>query len=257
VEIAENGKVAVDKVTGSEPGYYDAVLMDIQMPVMDGYEATRRIREWEFKVQSSRFKVDESQPLFEQPETTNQKPQTRIPIIALTAHALKGEKEKCLAADMDDYLAKPLDEQDLHRVLLKWIAHRQAETNISNRLPSRGLSGDQAILDAQGAVERMGGKKQIYVKVLKNFAPEYGKAAERIRRCLAAGDIKNAERTAHSIKGVAATIGAVRMSRISFELEESIRDGSLDVDGLLKTFETELAKTLEAVDEFLEAEKHP
>jgi CheY-like chemotaxis protein len=106
VDTAENGRVAVERVTGSGLSYYHAVFMDIQMPVMDGYEATRRIREWESQ----------------HPETTKQKPETKIPIIALTAHALRGEKEKCLAADMDDYLAKPIDEQDLQRVLLKWIA---------------------------------------------------------------------------------------------------------------------------------------
>jgi signal transduction histidine kinase len=106
-EIAENGQVAVDKLTGAEPGYYDAVLMDIQMPVMDGYEATRQIRQWEAKAQFSDHR----------PQTT----EYRIPIIALTAHALKGQKEKCLSADMDDYLVKPLDEQGLFRVLLKWL----------------------------------------------------------------------------------------------------------------------------------------
>jgi polar amino acid transport system substrate-binding protein len=117
VEVAENGRVAVDKVTESPKGYYDAVLMDIQMPVMDGYEATRRIREWESQ----------------KPETTNQKPETKIPIIALTAHALKGEKEKCLAADMDDYLPKPIDERELHRVLLTWTTSKREEKNASNR----------------------------------------------------------------------------------------------------------------------------
>jgi CheY-like chemotaxis protein len=111
VETAENGQVAVDKVTRSPKGYYDALLMDIQMPVMDGYEATQNIREWESQ----------------QSETTNQESETRIPIIALTAHALKGEKEKCLAADMDDYLAKPLAERDLHRMLLKWIVPQHGQ----------------------------------------------------------------------------------------------------------------------------------
>jgi CheY-like chemotaxis protein len=101
VESAEDGRIAVDMVKESPRDHYNAVLMDIQMPVMDGYEATRHIREWEAASQVSGH---------------------RIPIIALTAHALKGEKEKCLAADMDDYLAKPLDEKDLHRLLLKWIA---------------------------------------------------------------------------------------------------------------------------------------
>jgi signal transduction histidine kinase/DNA-binding response OmpR family regulator len=116
VEVAGNGQVAVDKVTQLPKGYYDAVLMDIQMPIMDGYEATRRIRKWEFRGQDEPYGL-----------TAKQLPVTnfRLPIIALTAHALKGEKEKCLAVDMDDYLAKPLDEQELHRVLLNWVPSHQ------------------------------------------------------------------------------------------------------------------------------------
>ncbi len=119
VETAENGRIAVDRVTGSPRGCYSAVLMDIQMPLMDGYEATRRIREWEGQ----------------QPETTNQEPETKLPIIALTAHALKGEKEKCLTADMTDYLAKPIDEQELRRVLHKWIAPKQNQVSVSANMP--------------------------------------------------------------------------------------------------------------------------
>ncbi|MGD9364618.1 MAG: response regulator [Desulfobacteraceae bacterium] len=118
VETAENGRRAVDKVTGSEPEYYDAVFMDIQMPIMDGYEATRRIRAWEYKFQHESTDFSTNRP----PVTGH-----RIPIIALTAHAIKGEKEKCLAADMDDYLSKPLDEEYLRRMLLKWIVSRQEE----------------------------------------------------------------------------------------------------------------------------------
>jgi CheY-like chemotaxis protein len=124
VETAENGMVALDKVTASSVGYYDAVLMDIQMPVMDGYETTQRIREWEFQVQSSKLKVDESVDL----SAISHQPSARwerVPIIALTAHVLKGEKEKCLAADMDDHLAKPIDEKNLYQVLLKWVASQQ------------------------------------------------------------------------------------------------------------------------------------
>jgi CheY-like chemotaxis protein len=105
VETAENGRIAVDMVIQSPRGYYNAVLMDIQMPVMDGYQATRKIREFE-----------------KQQDATSGQRKVSTPIIALTAHAMKGEKEKCLSAGMNDYLAKPLDEQDLYQVLLMWIS---------------------------------------------------------------------------------------------------------------------------------------
>jgi PAS domain S-box-containing protein len=112
VEVADNGSMAVAKVTKSPKGYYDAVLMDIQMPTMDGYEATKIIREFE-----------------KEQDTTSEQQGTKVPIIALTAHALKGEKEKCLATNMNDYLAKPLDVKDLYWVLLKWIAPWHGEIN--------------------------------------------------------------------------------------------------------------------------------
>lgn len=101
VETAENGRIAFEKIIRSERGHYDAVFMDIQMPVLNGFEATQCIRNWESDTQSATH---------------------RIPIIALTAHALKGEREKCIEANMDDYLSKPIHEVDLHRVLVRWIA---------------------------------------------------------------------------------------------------------------------------------------
>ncbi len=118
VETAINGKIAVDKVAGASSGRYDAILMDIQMPVMDGLEATEKIRGFE-----KQHAAISQQPGAgnQEPGTGNQEPSTRIPIIALTAHAMKGEMEKCLAAGMDDYIAKPVDEKDLHRILLRRI----------------------------------------------------------------------------------------------------------------------------------------
>lgn len=138
VEIAENGKVAVNKVTSSGPEYYDAVLMDIQMPVMDGYEATRYIREWEASECAVRKARRGIAARNQHPVSGIRKPGSRIPIIALTAHALKGEEEKCLAADMDDYLPKPIDEKNLHRVLLKWLSPRMNETDTKRQ----GLTGN-------------------------------------------------------------------------------------------------------------------
>jgi signal transduction histidine kinase/CheY-like chemotaxis protein len=125
-EVAKNGRSAVDFFTAAadraEP-FFDAVLMDIEMPVMDGFEATRRIREIEFNAQ------DESSDLStHRPPTTDHRPPItdhRTPIIAMTAHALTGDREACLAAGMDDYIAKPIDEQELYAVLVKRIKSGQ------------------------------------------------------------------------------------------------------------------------------------
>jgi signal transduction histidine kinase/DNA-binding response OmpR family regulator len=127
-DVANNGREAVQAV---EQGDYDLVLMDVQMPEMDGYEATRRIRDWEFKVQSSKFKVDESRPTSEQaetmnhePRTMNHEPRTRIPIIAITANAMKGDREKCLHAGMDDYISKPVNPKKLKETIGAWLGNK-------------------------------------------------------------------------------------------------------------------------------------
>jgi CheY-like chemotaxis protein/HPt (histidine-containing phosphotransfer) domain-containing protein len=233
VETAEDGRIAVDIVKESPRDHYNAVLMDIQMPVMDGYEATRHIREWEADSQVTGH---------------------RIPIIALTAHALTGEKEKCFAAGMDDYIAKPIDEKQLERVLLKRIASKQGEVDTSNRLQAGGTSDDHTALDVQGALKRIGGRSQIYVQVLKKFAPEFGKAHEVIRRYLAAHDKEAASRMAHSVKGAAAAIGAVRLSPVAAKLETAIKNEGPDIDVLLSDFNSELEQALKAVDRFLKTE---
>jgi signal transduction histidine kinase/CheY-like chemotaxis protein/HPt (histidine-containing phosphotransfer) domain-containing protein len=240
VEIAENGQAAVEKVTGSPIDYYDAVLMDIQMPIIDGYEATRRIRQWQRQ----------------QPATGNPEPGTNLPIIALTAHALKGEKEKCLAAGMTDYLAKPIDVQDLFRALLARIAPRQ-EKNRDNpeSLPAQdGPAKETAVLDVDGALKRLAGQRRIYLNALQKSMPEFGQTHELMIRQLASGDTVAAEITAHNVKGTAATIGAVGLNQVAAKLEKAIKDGGPDLEGLLNGFKRELEHTLKAVKGLLEAQ---
>ena len=234
VEIAENGRTAVEKVTESPPGYYKAVLMDIQMPVMDGYVATRRIREWE-----------------------HLQARAGIPIIALTAHALKGEKEKCLSAGMNDYLAKPIDVQELRRVMLSWLVPSQTQSeNDLRALPEQETPDNApAVLDIEGALTRLAGHKQIYLKALKKFLPDYGKAYENLVRQLNSGDLDGANVAAHSVKGVAATIGAVGLSLAAMKLEHAIKDGDCDLEDLLADFRFKLEQTIAAIQGFLEAQK--
>jgi signal transduction histidine kinase/DNA-binding response OmpR family regulator len=242
-EVAENGRIAVDMLKNSPKEFYDAVLMDIQMPVMDGYEATRRIRQWELRAQ------DEFADLSADRSSTTH---FRIPIIALTAHALKGEKEKCLAADMDDYLSKPLDERDLYRVLLKWIAPPQ---EAAHRPQSHGrASGDQDVLDVQGALNRLGGRRQLYCKLLRKFESESATIDAIIARHIACSDKETAWRLAHTVKSMSASIGAVCLSQAAAELETAIRHNRPKIDDLLSVFKSELDKTLRSINGLLEAE---
>lgn len=259
VEIAVNGKEAVDKVTASE-GKYDAVLMDIQMPEIDGYEATRRIRDWELKTQSSKLKARESADLSASDfEITARSKQA--PIIALTAHALKGEKEKCFAAGMDDYISKPFVEEQLYRALLKWIAPRQSETMAFKLLrpattERQGASAAAAELDVQWALKRLGDRRELYIKLLGRFRPEFGNSDNTIRQCLAAGDFDTAMRTAHSTKGAAGNIGAMALSEASADLEKAIANQEQDLDDRLEHFTRALNLALELISAFLADMSH-
>lgn len=228
VEIAEDGRAALKKVTDAPIGYFDAILMDIQMPVMDGYEATRGIRAWEHK---------RSLNLLTQLPSARSE---RVPIIALTAHALKGEKEKCLAAGMDDYIAKPIDEHHLKRVLLKWILHQKEREDTVKSIQGSGLSNDLAILDVWGALKRLGGRENIYLRVVQKFIPEFGKSPEAIVDDLAAGDIESAKRTAHSLKGAAAGIGAIALSQAADKAEKAIAGKEADWQEALTSVKNEL-----------------
>lgn len=229
-ETAENGRIAVDMVTGAEQGYYDAVFMDIQMPVLDGYAATRQIR-------------------------TSQSNHGSVPIIALTAHALVGEKEKCLAAGMDDYLAKPIDEEQLVRVLLKWIPSVQGTGNGPISRAEEKPSDVHLLLDIQGALQRLGGRKAIYGKALNRFLAEFGETGEIILNQWAAGDQEGAARTAHTLKGAASTIGATILYEAAVELEQAIHEQVEDVESCCEQLSGELGKVLAAVTELVAMEQ--
>jgi signal transduction histidine kinase/CheY-like chemotaxis protein/HPt (histidine-containing phosphotransfer) domain-containing protein len=252
VETTENGRAAVEKVTTGPMGYFDAVLMDIQMPLMDGYEATRRIRAWEFKVQSSKFNLGESQSTSGQPETGNPEPGNKLPIIALTAHALKGEKEKCLAAGMDDYIPKPIDELHLRQVLRKWISHRKEREGSVTQPPDRRLPHDLAVLDVQGALGRLGGREHLYLKVVRKFIPEFGQAPEAIADDLAAGEVESAKRTAHNLNGTAAGIGAMALSQAADNAEKAISGEAADRQEALAQLKNELEKVRTEISAYLD-----
>jgi CheY-like chemotaxis protein len=259
VDTAPNGHIAVDKVNRSPIGYYDAILMDIQMPVMDGCQATRQIRKNELlgctaqsSMISSAPEQNDSQPL-----PANQSQPLHVPIIALTAHALKGEKEKCLTTGMDDYIAKPIDVEQLDKLLLKWIVPMPGEQSLPQGpcIDWQPVSADiSTVLDVPGALKRLAGKRHIYVTALKDFAPECGQADQIIGQSLAEGDRQSATRKAHTVKGVAATIGAVDLSQVAAKLQKAIEQNVVQIDEQMNLFQSELKRAMKAVDAFLSRE---
>ena len=190
VETVNNGVEAVRAVQETR---YDAVLMDIQMPEMDGYQATRRIR---------------SEPRFE-----------TLPIIAMTAHAMPEEQKKCLAAGMNAHLAKPIQPERLYATLTQWIGPMVVpdvgKEGDGDQRPLPQLPG----MDTVAGLQRMGGNRAGFLGLLIRFREDHAETATELQNALAQGDRRTAHRLAHTIKGVAGTIGAEALQRASAVLE--------------------------------------
>ena len=204
VEVAENGQVALDKVQKSS---YDLVLMDMQMPVMDGIEATLAIR-----------RLPRLQTL---------------PIVAMTANAMAEDRQSCLDAGMNDFLSKPIDPDGLWRMLIKWIPGRgvlpgpavpAAPPAAADAPADSGLPEGVAGLDVQTGLSHMMGKKPLYLAMLQRYVTGQRDCADNIRLALAAGDAATAQRAAHTLKGVSGTIGATDVSLLAGAVETAIRD---------------------------------
>ena len=204
VDVVENGREAVDAV---ERGGYAAVLMDCQMPELDGYEATREIRRREGGGRHT-------------------------PVIAMTAHAMEGDRERCLAAGMDDFLTKPVVPDDLVGALERWISADGGGVLDRARLDSlRAGVGGEAIVD----------------RILDTFIARGGETVDAIATAVGAGDAAAAARAAHSLKGSAATVGAAAVAEIAGSIEELGRGGRTPEPGDVDRLRDAFARTREAV----------
>ena len=182
VTVANNGKIAVETVKNK---IFDAVLMDIQMPVMDGYEATQTIRQ-------DNKNVD-------------------LPIIAMTANAMSGDRDKCLAAGMNDHLAKPINPQEVYKTLAQWIkptGQSLSSVKVKHTEYSEVDLPELSEFDVNAALARMAGNINNYRNTLKKVANSEGDAVQRIKAAIAKNDFQTALLASHTLKGVAATIGA-------------------------------------------------
>jgi two-component system sensor histidine kinase/response regulator len=197
VDVADNGQVAVDRV---QMAPYDVVLMDMQMPVMDGLTATRVIR-----------------------QLTGM---ASLPIVAMTANAMHSDRQACLDAGMNDHVAKPIEPDELFKTLLKWVVPR---TTLVSPLPvpsGAALEVDLPTiegLDTFTGLRRLRGNKPMYLALLHKFAAGQGDAVTHIRAALDADDWPTAERLAHTTKGVAANISLVPVQQAALALEAAIK----------------------------------
>jgi len=235
VEVAGDGLEALEQVQKSN---FEIVFMDVQMPKMDGLEATREIRKLASQSDLGHLSA--------------------IPIIAMTAHALVGDYEKSIAAGMNDHLTKPLDPALILKALLKWIKPKeiskeaQAPTHVqtptaSIQTPTVPLEG----IDSETALERMGGNRALYHKLLKQFKQMNGEAAKELRNAFKRSDFEHIRKLAHGIKGVAANLGMNELSATSARIVSLDDIEATEASHLLlNQFELQLNTVLNAIEQF-------
>ena len=238
VDVANNGQEAVDSVEKSE---YDLVFMDIQMPVMDGLTASGKIRELE-----NDYAKD-------------------IPIVAMTAHAMTGDREKSIEAGMNDHITKPIDPIRLMLTLVEWIkpgqrelpegyvssTHEMEKELAEDTLPMDGVPG----IDVKSGLSKVSGNRKLYRKLLTQFRAKYLETPDQIRREVSEKMMEDATRTAHTVKGVAANLGAADLSKASGEVERALKGGVEDVEELLERMAAELEIVAKSLADILPGEQ--
>jgi polar amino acid transport system substrate-binding protein len=237
VSIANNGLDAVQAVSQK---HYDAILMDVQMPVMDGLQATRHIRAWENSAKNPRAEAKH-----------------RLPIIAMTAHAMTGDAEKSLEAGMNDHVTKPIDPTQLFQALLKWTRPQPERPKTPpppaariDKEPGNTLLPEQLPgLDLADGLRRLGGNHQLYTQILHKFRAGYAQTDLEIRRLMADGKKEDAQRLAHTLKGLAGNIGAGNLQAASAALETGMKNDESDaLDRLLPCLTAELDTVIRGLE---------
>ncbi|MBF0131408.1 MAG: response regulator [Magnetococcales bacterium] len=207
-EVASNGTEAIHQVKST---FYDAVLMDLQMPEMDGMEATRQIR------RDVRFQ--------------------KLPIIAMTAHAMAEDRQQCLAAGMNDHIAKPFDPQQLFGVLRRWIVPREGlgivipttQDHPAMDRPEQSVPPSLPGLDTASALNRLGNNERLYFSLLQDFRKQFNNYPQAIKAILDRDDQdqkKSARDMVHAIRGSAGNLGANALSAAAHRLEIVLSDSS-------------------------------
>ena len=219
VEIANNGQEAVQKVAEMD---FDLLLMDIQMPVLDGYQATREIR------QTHRG--------------------TKLPIVAMTANIMVQDLARCREVGMDDYVTKPIDPEKLFRVLSKWIKFRDNESGKQNNLMDKEYRKEVPFpilpgIDTKSGLFHVGGNVKLFGSLLGKFRENHARCVAEIQVAMDKGETQQVHRMAHTVKGLAGTIGALRLQSLAAKLESSLL--------FPPDFESELALVSDSIGQLL------
>jgi CheY-like chemotaxis protein len=214
VAITANGQEAVEAVKREA---FDLVLMDVQMPVMDGFEATQAIREYEKGLRK------------------------HTPIVAMTAHALLGDRDRCLAAGMDDYVSKPIRSLELARTLENVARERPYE---AEEKPAEVKT--DGVMDLTPLLEGVGGDRSLLAEMLQIFLVDCEELWRQIRRAVSEGNGETLRSSAHTLKSMLGSVSASAACSIALELENMGRNGCLEgADQLLHSMDRELRKVKE------------
>jgi len=208
VDLAENGQKAIDAF---KKGNYELILMDIQLPGINGYEATAEIRTHELSMEMTGVKNSSYR---------------RIPIIAMTAHALKGDKQKCIQRGMDDYIAKPLRKKELLCIVHKWISKEIKLPKITTE-NSTGPSAIKAPMNYKFALEEFDGDREFLAEVIKGFFKQAEGQIKFIKKALDEDEAEIVRREAHSLKGGSANLMADDLAKAAMNLETLGQSGNL------------------------------
>jgi PAS domain S-box-containing protein len=215
-ECSTDGRSAVHAALS---GTYDLILMDCMMPEMDGYEATRAIRAEELRRCAGGRTA-------------------RVPIVALTANAMKGDRERCLAAGMDDYLSKPIDPAELVRMLAKWMPGQMASGPLSSAVPP-----DPAPIDHPELLRRCMGRRELAARLVAKLVGQAARDIEAAVHAVQRNDATALMIAAHRLKGAAANVAAGGLQRVAADLEILGRAGSLaGAAPLLEILQAEFAR---------------
>jgi two-component system, sensor histidine kinase and response regulator len=241
VTVVRNGREAVSVVTGRDTGLeFAGVLMDVQMPEMDGHEATRAIRDWE------RLTPSDQRAAFANP-------QSAMPIIAMTAHAMADERQKCLDSGMNDHVSKPVNPEQLFKALVQWIEPGEAKEPVSKSIKQPSafqveLPETLPGFDLRAGLNRVAGNRSLFLALLVKLYQKYRRVDRKIRREIQKSEFEPAERRAHAIRGMSGNLGAVALQSVAGDLESVIKEKDPDqIEKQLEIFAKVLETTMDII----------
>jgi signal transduction histidine kinase/CheY-like chemotaxis protein/HPt (histidine-containing phosphotransfer) domain-containing protein len=205
-DLANNGQEALEQLTKTA---YDLVFMDCQMPVMDGYIATQHIRDPRSSVQKH-----------------------SIPVIAMTVNAMQGDREKCIASGMDDFISKPVDSVKLRKILEKWLANDECQKEYASSEQEADVDTEETeppVFDYAAMSERLMDDQDLIQLIADAYLTDMPVQIEQLKTFVQDGDVEQAAAQVHKIKGASSNVGAMVLSALAFKMEQAGKEGDIDM----------------------------